>query len=232
MSDTLFPGTRIWFPPHKEGGDQKAFETEIEGGRGVIMETPAPVTCSIGGIFMDHGIVVAFDAKKGFGFIRSRAFGDDIFVHASAVEGGALEVGQRVTFAAEASERGPRASRVVPGRRGLSPARAAGAGLAVGLLVATLGLHRAGLGWLGAWLVGINVATWLAYAFDKRRAGLGGRRVPEAVLLGLALIGGSPAAMVAMVALHHKTRKRAFLIPFAAVLLVQATALVFVFKPR
>lgn len=176
---------------------------------------------------MDRGIVVAFDAKKGFGFIRSRTCHEDVFVHASAVHGGEpLSVGQRVTFTAEGSERGPRAMRVEPGRRGISPDRLAAVGLFVVLIAATIGLHRAGLGWFGAWLVGVNVATWPVYAWDKRQAGLQERRVPELVLLGLALIGGSPAAITAMIALHHKTRKPSFLIPFASVLPIQVVGIV------
>jgi uncharacterized membrane protein YsdA (DUF1294 family) len=75
---------------------------------------------------------------------------------------------------------------------------------------------------MGAYLGAIWLATWIAYAWDKRRASLGGRRVPEAALLGLALIGGSPAAMMAMFILRHKTRKPAFLIPFALIVLAQA----------
>lgn len=172
---------------------------------------------------MDRGIVVAFDAERGFGFIRSRAFRQDVFVHRSAIDGGAaLQVGQRVAFEAEDGEKGPRASRVEPGRRGFSPARVAGLGLIAVLVAATVGLHQIGLGWFGAWLVGANLATWPVYAWDKRRAGLGERRVPELVLLGLALVGGTPAAIVAMAVLRHKTRKPAFLVPFAGVVLVQA----------
>ena len=176
---------------------------------------------------MDHGIVVAFDAEKGFGFIRSRAFADDIFLHVSAVEGGRISVGQRVGFESQPDDRGRRATRVVPGRRGLSPSRAAAFGLAAILVGATIALHQIGLGWFGAWLVGINVATWPVYAWDKRRAGVEGRRVPEVVLLGLALVGGSPAAIAAMIGLHHKTRKAAFLVPFACVLALQVMLIVF-----
>jgi uncharacterized membrane protein YsdA (DUF1294 family)/cold shock CspA family protein len=178
---------------------------------------------------MDRGIVVAFDAKRGFGFIRSRSYRDDVFVHASAVDGGRLSVGQSVTFEFEAAERGPRARRVEPGRRGLSPARAAGLILFMSLLCATYALHRQGLGWIGAWLVGVNLATWPVYAWDKHRALRDERRVPELALLGLALLGGSPAAAVAIMTLRHKTRKPSFLIPFACVVLAQLVLIGVVF---
>jgi uncharacterized membrane protein YsdA (DUF1294 family) len=39
--------------------------------------------------------------------------------------------------------------------------------------------------------------------------------VPEAALLALALLGGWPGEALAMLAVRHKTRKAAFLLPFA-----------------
>ena len=171
---------------------------------------------------MARGVVVSFDRRRGFGFVRSSSYPEDVFVHLSSIDGGQpLTIGQRVEFVAEPDERGLRAKRVVPGRPGLSPTLAA-AGFMIAVLFAVAGgLHKAGLGWLGAWLGAIGVLTWATYAWDKRRAAVEKRRVPEAVLLGLALIGGSPAAAVAMVVLHHKTRKPSFLMGFAAVVLVQ-----------
>jgi uncharacterized membrane protein YsdA (DUF1294 family) len=74
---------------------------------------------------------------------------------------------------------------------------------------------------LQAWLIGINLVTLAAYAYDKQIAGGGRVRVPEAVLLGLALLGGSPAAAAAILLLRHKSGKPAFLVPFALIVLLQ-----------
>jgi uncharacterized membrane protein YsdA (DUF1294 family) len=45
--------------------------------------------------------------------------------------------------------------------------------------------------------------------------------VSEATLLGVALIGGSPGAFVAMMLFRHKTSKPAFLVPFALIVALQ-----------
>ncbi len=105
------------------------------------------------------------------------------------------------------------------------------------MLVAALvaieeGLRHLGLRWYAALVGAIWGVTWFVYARDKRRAGLGERRVPEAVLLGLALVGGSPAAAVAMLILRHKTRKASFLLKFAAVVALQVALAVVVFRSR
>ena len=65
-------------------------------------------------------------------------------------------------------------------------------------------------------LVAINLWTFLAFGHDKQRAIEGGRRVAEANLLTLALIGGSPAALLARRTFRHKTRKE----PFSTLLLL------------
>ena len=182
---------------------------------------------------MDRGVVVSFDAERGFGFVRAGGYPRDVFVHASSIVGaGVLRVGQRVRFSAESTEKGPRAVRVEPGRRGLAPAQT-GALILIGLV--SLGVAAAlalRLSPFWAWLAAMNAAAVLVYAWDKHRALRDLRRVPEAVLLGLALLGGSPGAIVAMAALRHKTRKIGFLLPFAAVLVVQVVGVAWWLWPR
>lgn len=178
-------------------------------------------------ILMRRGVVVRYEADRGFGFVRpSDGEGDDVFVHASAiVGGGGLRIGQRVRFSAESTAKGPRATRVEPGRRGISLAMAGGLVLALVLAagVIALGRERVPLPW--AWLATITAITFAIYGLDKRRAVRGERRVPERDLLFLALIGGSAGAAGAMLAFRHKTRKPAFLLPFAAVVALQTAAL-------
>ncbi|MBX7213337.1 MAG: DUF1294 domain-containing protein [Thermoflexales bacterium] len=92
------------------------------------------------------------------------------------------------------------------------------------LLALALGL-AARLDAVMAWLVAVNVVTFVTYAGDKASAGAGTLRVPEWSLLGLALVGGSPAAVLAMLLLRHKTAKPSFLGRFVVVIVVQSLAI-------
>ncbi|MFC3550962.1 DUF1294 domain-containing protein [Lysobacter cavernae] len=75
-----------------------------------------------------------------------------------------------------------------------------------------------------AWLICLlllNAATAAVYGYDKAIAGGRRRRVPERVLLGLALCGGSPGAFVAMRVFRHKTVKRGFRKAFWCIVTLQ-----------
>lgn len=56
------------------------------------------------------------------------------------------------------------------------------------------------------WLILINIITFVIYALDKYKAVHHLWRIPEKTLIFLAIIGGSPAALLAMYTIRHKTR--------------------------
>jgi uncharacterized membrane protein YsdA (DUF1294 family) len=60
------------------------------------------------------------------------------------------------------------------------------------------------------WLVGINVVTAVAYAYDKTAAPRGGRRVRERTLWLLCLLGGVLGAWLVFFGMRHKTQHRSF----------------------
>lgn len=73
-----------------------------------------------------------------------------------------------------------------------------------------------------AYLLAINVSTFLAYACDKWTSTREGLRFPERFLHLLAAFGGSPAALAAQQLLRHKSRKRPFQIRFWIIVVAQA----------
>lgn len=74
-------------------------------------------------------------------------------------------------------------------------------------------------------LIAINAFTYLVFWLDKRRAKNNDWRIPEGVLLGCSLLGGSPTAYVAMRILRHKTRKTSFRVRYWIVVLLQLLAI-------
>ncbi len=60
------------------------------------------------------------------------------------------------------------------------------------------------------WLGVTSALAFVLFGWDKLMAKLHRRRVPEAALLGCALMGGSAGGMLGMALFHHKTRKPLF----------------------
>ncbi len=84
------------------------------------------------------------------------------------------------------------------------------------------------------YLLSVNLATFIAYGIDKLKARRNGgrnarqqtRRIPEASLLLLALLGGSPAALLAMYLFRHKTLHKKFRYGVPAILIIQLTLII------
>ncbi len=83
--------------------------------------------------------------------------------------------------------------------------------------------------WLTAYLILINLYTWMMFGIDKWKALNGRWRIPEKVLLGTAVAGGSLGAFIAMKLFHHKTRKKRFsvVVPLMLVLHIALLAALF-----
>ena len=75
------------------------------------------------------------------------------------------------------------------------------------------------------WCLALSLLDFLLMGADKRRAKKGLRRVPEKTFFLIALLGGTPGAVLGMYAFHHKTRHWYFKWGLPAILLLQATAL-------
>ena len=84
-----------------------------------------------------------------------------------------------------------------------------------------------------AWyLTIINAVAIAAYGWDKLCAIRKWWRVPELTLLGIAAIGGSVGALLAMKLFHHKTLHLKFKYGVPLILVLQVAALVYLHMPR
>ena len=79
------------------------------------------------------------------------------------------------------------------------------------------------------YLLAINLLTFVLYGIDKYKAKHKHWRIPEAMLLWLAMLGGSPAALVAMHLFHHKTLHKKFRYGVPAILIIQITVAVYLY---
>ena len=76
------------------------------------------------------------------------------------------------------------------------------------------------------YLLAVNVLTFIVYGVDKWKARSGRWRVPEATLMGLAALGGSVGAWLAMQLFHHKTQKKKFRYGVPALFVLQVAVVV------
>lgn len=76
----------------------------------------------------------------------------------------------------------------------------------------------------------INLFAAVLTVFDKLRAIHHGRRVREAMLLLVAALGGSPAMLVFMLMIRHKTRKPKFMVGIPLILLAQIAVVIIVWR--
>ena len=82
------------------------------------------------------------------------------------------------------------------------------------------------LGGVLGWYLLASVVCVVVYAIDKSAARAGRRRISEATLLLLGVIGGWPGAIVAQQKLRHKTRKASFRRAFRASVLLNLAVVV------
>ncbi len=75
-----------------------------------------------------------------------------------------------------------------------------------------------------AYLVIINACLFFMMAADKHKAKKGKRRIPEARLFLLAVLGGSIGGIAGIYVFRHKTKHKSFTIGFPLILLFQLAA--------
>ena len=81
-----------------------------------------------------------------------------------------------------------------------------------------------------AYLLAVNISTFLLYGYDKFISKGERLRVPELNLQALALLGGSPAALLAQKFFRHKTIKQSFQIVYWFTVVIQMGVVIFILK--
>lgn len=76
------------------------------------------------------------------------------------------------------------------------------------------------------YLLIINAAAFLLMLIDKQKAKKRKWRIPEALLIGSAIIGGSLGAWCAMQLFRHKTRHKKFILGIPFILGIQVLLVV------
>ena len=76
------------------------------------------------------------------------------------------------------------------------------------------------------YLLGINVVTFLVYGIDKVKAKHNSRRISEATLLTLAVVGGVIGALFGMKVWRHKTQHKKFKYGVPLILLTQISLVI------
>jgi uncharacterized membrane protein YsdA (DUF1294 family) len=71
---------------------------------------------------------------------------------------------------------------------------------------------------LWGWLILVNLAEFITMGTDKLLAKARKRRIPEASLFLLALLGGGAGGVLGMLCFRHKTRHRRFSVGFPLIL--------------
>ena len=188
------------------------------------------------------GTVARWNDERGFGFVTLADGSGEVFLHVSGLEPGSLRprVGETLTFTTEVQNGKVRAVNARVG--GIKRPRMSRAVLIDGIVnyvavAAFLALFfSVNYSWpIPLWvtlLYGIaSILAILSYWADKAAARHGRRRVPEASLLGLGLIGGWPGAIMAQQLLRHKTRKVLFRSIFWLTVLVNVVLFVALTTP-
>ncbi|MDQ7017129.1 MAG: DUF1294 domain-containing protein [Gammaproteobacteria bacterium] len=189
------------------------------------------------------GKIISWNEDKGFGFIDPSLGGEKIFIHIKAFKNRNRrpEVNTLITYALSSDKTGrPRAiqaqffaDRVLNTnsrtQRGRWPI------MVFYLFFMTIGvsvfLEKIPLLLFGIYVL-MSLLAFALYAKDKSAAKRGAWRTAESTLHAVELVGGWPGALMAQYTLRHKSKKQSFLGVFWFMVLINISALVWLFTPE
>ena len=187
-----------------------------------------------------QGKITNWKDDKGFGFITPNDGGQQAFVHIKSFSNRHRRpVGNEiVTYELKTDTRGrAQAESVVFAGERVSAAASSGYSNASLILVVTFIIVVAGSAFAGKLPMAVlllylaaSLVAFSAYALDKSAARKDRWRTKESTLHFLALAGGWPGALAAQRLLRHKSKKLSFQIAFWATVILNCTALGWLFS--
>lgn len=187
------------------------------------------------------GKITRWNDEKGFGFIKPKTGGREVFVHIKAFGNRNRRPGinQVVSYALSFDAKGRPCAKnatLAGVRLTKRTKRSRVPGLilvaALFLLIVAVSMLRSRLSTLVlAIYSGLSLLTFIIYAIDKSAAKKGAWRTQENTLHLLSLAGGWPGALIAQQTLRHKSRKRSFQAVFWLTVLLNCGALAWLFTP-
>lgn len=187
------------------------------------------------------GKITTWTDDKGFGYITAASGGKQTFVHITAFQNRNRrpQLNEPVTYAISSDKQGrpcainatlagDRFPATIRRKTGTASIIIAMAFLTfVGVSVAVKDIPALVL---GIYIVA-SLLTFIMYAVDKSAARKGAWRTKESTLHLLSLAGGWPGALVAQQKLRHKSRKLSFRLVFWITVLLNSSALGWLFTP-
>lgn len=84
--------------------------------------------------------------------------------------------------------------------------------------------------WVGLWVLALSLVDFVLMGVDKRKARRGAWRVPEKTFFLVAILGGTPGAILGMWMFRHKTRHWYFKWGLPAILVAQLALAIWIFQ--
>ena len=175
-----------------------------------------------------EGKLAFWNSARGFGFIRPKQGGKDVFIHVRDLrhKSQVPQIGEIIFYDIKQGHDG-RARAYNAYVNGASSVKFKGGVLFVLLLfiiIATpfaLSLYIMNITWYPFVIYAVvSILCFSAYSIDKGKAASGSWRTSEATLHLLELFGGWPGALVAQQTLRHKTKKLSFQFGFWVIVLL------------